>query len=166
MRRSVLMGLGLAATLAGIAAAQQPDAPPPRNDSARVHRDRGPGGRFDGRGGPGRGLIFKDITLTDAQKTQLQGLRKAEHDKFDANRAQMKKDFDEARAARQRGDTAAAKAIMQRNRQTMEQARTQQFAAIRNVLTADQRAQFDKNLTEMKQMQAKRGERFGRRAGA
>lgn len=127
MRKSVFMGLGLAATLAGIATAQQPAAP--RNDSARVHHGgRGPGGGLDRRG-PGAGLLFKDITLTEVQKT-------------------------------------AAKAIMQRNRQAMEQERTQQFAAIRNVLTADQRVQFDKNVEQMKQMQAKRGERFGKRAGA
>src|SRR5258708_451532 len=119
MRRSVFMGLGLAATLAGIAVAQQPAAP--RSDSARAHHGgTGPGGRF-GRGGPGVGLLFKDITLTDAQKTQLQTLGKSERDEFEANRAGMKKDFDAARAARQRGDTATAKAIMQRNRQAMEQ---------------------------------------------
>lgn len=52
---------------------------------------------------------------------------------------------------------------MQRNRQVMEQAREQHIAAVRNILTAEQRVQFDKNVAEMKQRQAKRGERFGRK---
>ena len=149
------MALGLAASLAGVAAAQHPSTQPPR---AENHR----GGRMEGRGGM-RGLLFKDIALTDAQKTQLQTLRKAQRDKFEANRDQWKKQRDELQAARQRGDSAAVKAIRDRNRQAMEQARTQELAAIRNILTAEQRVQFDKNVAELKQREAQRGERFGKR---
>ena len=48
-------------------------------------------------------------------------------------------------------------------RTQMEQRREQQFAAIRTMLTADQRKQFDANVAEMKQRQAQRGERDGGR---
>jgi Spy/CpxP family protein refolding chaperone len=157
MRKTIIMGLGLALSLAGTAAAQQPgqDAPP---------RPKAEGERGDKRGrlGP-EGFLFRDITLTDAQKTQLQALRKTERDQMDARRDERKKQFDEVKAARERGDTAAARAIMQRNRQHMEQARDQHIAAVRNILTADQRVQFDKNVAEFKQRQAERGDRVGPR---
>lgn len=161
MRKSILIGLGLAVSLAGAAAAQQPGADAPRRDRAEGKRG-GPGGSFEGRG-EARGLLFKDITLTDAQKTQVKELRKAQHDKMDANREQNRKQFDELRAARERGDTAAAKAIVQCNRQVMEQARTQEIAAIRNILTAEQRVQFDKNVAELKVREQERAQRFGER---
>jgi Spy/CpxP family protein refolding chaperone len=158
MRKSIIMGLGLALSLAAAAAAQQPDQPKPRRE--RGGEIRGPGMR-DGRGPAG--LLLKDITLTEAQKTQLQTLRKTERDEMVAKREQGKKQHEEVRAARQRGDTAAARAIVQRQRQAMEQERAQQIAAIRNILTADQRVQFDKNIAELKQRQAQRAERFGQR---
>jgi protein CpxP len=161
MRKSILIGLGLAASLAGVAAAQQPGTDAPKRERSEGRRG-GPDGRFEDRGGP-RGLLLKDITLTDAQKTQLKELRKAQHEKMDANREANRKQFDELRAARQKGDTVVVKAIMQRNRQAMEQAREQQVAALRNILSADQRIQFDKNVAELKQREAQRGERVGQR---
>lgn len=162
MRKSILMGLGLAVSLAGAVAAQQP------SDSAHA-RHRGEAGEWRGRGGPGGpmvGLLFKDITLTDAQKTQLKQMREADKAKFEATRDARKKEFEQVRAAREKGDTAAVRAFMTKNRQLMEQRRDQEFAAIRNVLTADQRVQFDKNVTELKAHAAERGfDRGGHRGG-
>ena len=157
MRKITIMGLGLALSLAGTVAAQQPGQDAPRRPKAEGER----GGR-EGRGGPD-GFLLRGVTLTDAQKTQLQAMRKADHEKMDARRDEMKKQFDEMRAARERGDTTAARALMQRNRQIREQVRDQHIAAVRNILTADQRVQFDKNVTEWKQREAQRGERFGPR---
>jgi periplasmic protein CpxP/Spy len=158
MRKNILMALGFAASLAGVAAAQQqPGAEPPRREDHR-------GGRFEGRGGPG-GMLFQNITLTQAQKTQLQTLRKAQRDKMEANKDQWQKQREELQAARQRGDTAAVKAIRDRQRAAMEQARTQEFAAIRNVLTPEQRVQFDKNVAELKQREQERAKQFGERGG-
>jgi Spy/CpxP family protein refolding chaperone len=147
------MGLGLALSLAGVAAAQQPGTEAAKRDRGEDHR--GPGGRGQGR------FLLKDITLTDAQKAQVKQLHESQKAQMDANRDAMKKQFDEARAARQKGDTTAARAIMQRNRQAMEAYRAQEVAAIRNILTADQRVQFDKNVAEMKQRQAEREKRVG-----
>ena len=151
MRKTIIMGLGLALSLAGTAAAQQPGQDGQRRPKAEGERGRG---RF----GPG-GFLFRDITLTDAQKTQLQALRKTERDQMESRRDAMKKQFDEARAARERGDTSAARALMERNRQQRDQIRDQHIAAVRNILSAEQRVQFDKNVAEMKQRQAQRGER-------
>jgi Spy/CpxP family protein refolding chaperone len=157
MRKTIIMGLGLALSLAGTAAAQQAGEEMTRRPKAQGER----GGRFGGRGP--EGFLLRDITLTDAQKSQLQTLRKAEHDKMDARREEMKKQSDEARAARQRGDTTAARVIMQRNRQLRDAARDQHIAAVRNLLTAEQRVQFDKNVAELKQREQERGDRFGKR---
>jgi Spy/CpxP family protein refolding chaperone len=161
MRKTIIMGLGLALSLAGTAAAQQPGQDEQRRPKAGGERGEKGRGRF----GPG-GFLFRDITLTDAQKTQLQALRKTERDQMEARRDEMKKQFDEARAARERGDTTTARAIMQRNRQQREQMREQHVAAVRNILTAEQRVQFDKNVAELKQRQAQRGERARGERGA
>ena len=157
MRKSIIMGLGLALSLAGVAAAQQSGTEAPRHERGEGQRG-GPGGRF-GKGG--QGLLLKDITLSDAQKAQLKQLHESQKTSMKANHEAMKKQFDEARAARQRGDTATARAIMERNRPAMEAARAQELAAIRNILTADQRMQFDKNVAELKQREAERGQRVG-----
>ena len=162
MRKQILAGLGLALSLAAIAGAQQPA------DSARHGRGER-GGQFEGRrGGPGggpMGFVLKDITLTDAQKAQLKTLREADRKQMDANRDSWQKDREQMRALREKGDTAGARALMQKNFQAMQQKREQNLAQIRNILTADQRVQFDKNVAEMKQREAQRGERFGKRGG-
>ena len=106
---------------------------------------------------------MKYITLSDAQKAQLEQLHESQKANMQANHDAMKKQWDEMRAARQRGDTAAARAIMERNRPAMEAARAQQLAGIRNILTADQRVQFDKNVAELKQREAQRGQRVGQK---
>ena len=161
MRKQIFTGLGLALALAAVAGAQQPA------DSAH-HRRGERGGQFEGRhrgpGGP-MGLLFKDITLTDAQKAQLKTLREADRSQFQATRDARKKDFEQVRALRQKGDTAGVRALVEKNRQAMQVQRDQQIAKIRNVLTAEQRVQFDKNVAELKQRAAQRGERFGREGG-
>lgn len=160
MRKSTFMGLGLTLTLAGAVAAQQP------SDSARGHRD-GQSGQWEGsRRGPAggaRGLLFRDIALTDVQKTQLKQLRESQRDQMRANRDAMRRQMEQARDARKKGDTAAARTIMQQQRAAMEQAREREFAAIRNILTAQQQTQFDKNVAELKQRASERGFGRGRR---
>lgn len=158
MRKSILMGLGLAVAMAGTAVAQQ------LSDSARGAK--APGARrerFEKRGGAPDGFMLRGITLTEAQKTQLKTLRQSERTKMAAQRESGQKGFDEIRAARQRGDTAAARALAQKQRQEMAQARQQHVAAVRNILTAEQRVQFDKNVAELKQRQAERGDQLGPR---
>lgn len=156
MRKSVLMGLGLALSLAGTVAAQQ------GQEGQRPRGERG--GQFEGRRGGPDGLLLKDIELTEGQRTQIAQLNKTQRDKMDANREKSRGQFEDVRAARERGDTAAVRKAMQQRRQAMEQERTQHIAAIRNVLTVQQRVQFDKNVAELKQREADRalrGEGFG-----
>ena len=166
MRRNIIMGLGLALTFAGTAVAQQPDAPRNNRGGERAAEQRGgPGMR--GRGGPD-GLLLKDITLTEGQRAQIAQLRKTEREGMRATREARQKQVAEMRGAREGGDTAAVRARLETNRQAMQQERTQRLAAIRNILTAEQRVAFDRNVAEAKQRQAERaqrGEGEGRRGG-
>jgi len=163
MRKSVLMGLGLALSVAGTAIAQQRG-----QDTLRAPRGER-GGRMEGRGGPGRmgpgGLLLKDITLTEAQRTQLAALAKTQREQMQSAREKNRGQMDDLKAARQRGDTAAVRKAFEARRAEMERERAQHVAAIRNVLTADQRVQFDKNVAELKQREAERGQR-GKDVGA
>ena len=166
MRKSILMGLGLAVSVASTAIAQQPD-------TVRGQRGKGGerGGHFDHRGGPGgarggpMGLLLKDITLTETQRTQVAQLHKTERGQMEARRTERKAKFDKLREARQRGDTAAVRAAMQQQRLQMEQQRAQHVAAIRQILTAEQRVQFDKNVAELKARETERAQRVGQRGG-
>lgn len=160
MRKTTMaMTLGLALSLGavGVASAQATQQPQ-RSEQ---------GERGWGRG-PGKGLL-KGINLTDAQKAKLKEMRKSE--KSNASNDQFRKAMADARAARQRGDTAAARAQMQALRPQMEQARERQVAAMRSILTPDQLKQFDANVAEMKQHAGQRregraGGHEGRHAGA
>ena len=155
------MGLGLALIVgaAGVAAAQgtRPDARP---DSAR--RDRGERGAWNGergmrRGGPGGpGALLRGITLTDAQKTRLQELRKAQEPEMKKTREQFGAVMKEARDARQRGDTATARAKMTQVKTAMDAQRDRQVASLRTILTVDQQKQLDANIAAFKE-RAERG---------
>ena len=151
MRKTILMGLGLAAALAGTAVAQQ--------GGHEGHGTKAPEAgraRFDRRGGAPDRMLLRGITLTEAQKTQLQTLRKSQREQMQTSREATQKEFAAIREARQRGDTAAARSLMQKQHQAMAQAREQQLTAVRNILTAEQRVQFDKNLTELKERRTER----------
>src|SRR5947209_2171997 len=140
MRKTMMataVGLALSLGAAGVASAQSTQQPQRQEQGERGMR----------RGGPG-GELLKGITLTADQKTRLQDLRKS-----DKPNDQVKKAMEDARAARQRGDTAAARAQMQALRQ---QQRERHIAAIRSILTAEQQKQFDANVATWKQHAADR----------
>jgi Spy/CpxP family protein refolding chaperone len=62
----------------------------------------------------------------------------------------------DARAARQRGDTAAAKAQMKALRTQMQEAQERRVANIRSILTPEQQKTFDANLAQWKERVAQR----------
>src|SRR4051812_66258 len=93
------------------------------------------------RGGGMGGMLLKDITLTDAQKAQVKTIR----DKYVPQQMELRKS---AQATGSIDDAPRAK---------MADLQSKQAAEIREFLTADQQAQFDKNLVEMKaRMDARR----------
>ena len=151
------MGLGLALVVgaAGAAAAQsRPNARP--DTTQRDHRwDGEHGGR---RGGPG-GMLLKGINLTDAQKDRLKAIRKEQEPEMKKTREQFGAVMKEAREARERGDTASARAKMEQVRGQMERQRDQQIATLRTILNADQQKQLDANIAAMKERRAQGGHR-------
>jgi Spy/CpxP family protein refolding chaperone len=155
MNRISKMGLGLALVVgaAGAAAAQstQPDTRPhatqPDRDGRNGER------RMRGPGGPERGLL-KGITLTDAQKTRLEALRKEHEPQMKQTREQFRAVMKEAREARQRGDTVAARAKMEQVRTQMTAQRERQVASLRTILDADQQKQLDANIAAWKERAA------------
>ena len=154
MRKTMVataFGLALSLGAVGVASAQTTQQPQRQEQGERGMRGRGPGGE-----------LLKGITLTADQKARLQELRKNEKPND-----QVKKAMEDARAARQRGDTAVARAQMQALRPQMEQARERQFAAMRSVLNSDQQKQFDANVATWKQHAAERQKegREGRKGG-
>ena len=156
MRKTLTrMGLGLALVVgaAGVAAAQsaRPDTRP--DSTQRAHR-RWDGERGGRRGGGPGGALLKGINLTDAQKDRLKALRKEQEPAMKKNREQFTAAMKEAREARQRGDTTAARAKMETVRKEMDRQRDQQIVTLRTVLTADQQKQLDANIASWKERAA------------
>lgn len=130
---------------------------------------RGQGGPGHGPGGYGMrhrggfgGMLAKDLNLTDAQKAQVKTIHEKYKSQFESIRTQFKSQTDNARALRQKGDSAGARAVFQKTRVDIRQrilaVRQQEQAEIRNVLTTEQRAKFDAAQAQRKQLMEKRGE--------
>ncbi|MBX9929069.1 MAG: hypothetical protein K2X99_09170 [Gemmatimonadaceae bacterium] len=107
---------------------------------------QGPGGQGGGQGGPGGGqgmmqqmqaMMWKGITLTDAQKATLEQL----------NKDQMA--FRETMRGADRQDPA----VRQKNQEFM----AKREEAIKAMLTPEQQAQYAKNREEMAAMRSRMG---------
>ena len=130
-----------AAALAGSAQAQNPDR------------------------GHGRGEMmghFGRLNLTDAQKAQIKAIHTKYQPQIKASREQAKPFMEAARAARQKGDTAAFRANIEKARQVSSAVLQQEMNEVRAVLTPAQRAQAD----SMMAMHARGGAMPGMRPGA
>jgi Spy/CpxP family protein refolding chaperone len=166
--RSMMVGMLVVAGAAGVAGAQAPQ------------QDRGQRPRHEGRRGGERQLgqralrgLLRGITLNEAEKTRLQAVGQKYRGQFEALWKSARPDFEAARAARQRGDTAAARAAFARTADER-----QQLAALtdrvrvdaRAALDPEHRTQFDANVARMKERLANRVDRWqdgrgGRREG-
>ena len=161
MRKIAILAAVVALAGAGTAQAQRGARPGRAGGEGRAE------GRGEGRGGPGmmadRGLL-KGITLTEAQKTKLEQVRGADRANMGGGRGAGRGNFEAIREAREKGDTATVRRLMQEQRAEMDARRDQQIAAIRAILTSDQLGQFDANVAEMKKREAEMGP--GGRGGA
>jgi Spy/CpxP family protein refolding chaperone len=144
--RKLALFAAFAAALGGAAALH---AQTPTDTTHRAHEGRG--GRF-ARGGPAMmdQMLLKNIVLTDAQKTQLENVRKTERSSMEKDGAGRRAEFDALRKARQAGDTATVRRLMAEQRTRMEARLTAHAAALRAILTPDQQKQLDANVTELK----------------
>lgn len=171
MRKTTFaLGLGLALSLGAANLGAQQQEPQRGKGQAGEQARRGPRGgegRFQ-RGDRGPGALLKGITLSEAQKAQLKTLREQQRTAAGADREAARQGFEELRAARQRGDTAAVRKLAEQRRAAATQQRERQVAALRAILTAEQRATFDKNLADTKAKAAQRASQVrerGPRAG-
>lgn len=128
---AALVGLSAAACASTKKPAQQ-DTQAAQPDVARG--GPGGGGRFGGPGGRDMRL-FEGITLSDAQRAQVDSIRASYRDRMMA-----------ARQNSSGGDRSQMRQMMQ-----------EQFSAIRAVLTPEQQATFDKNVEQMRSERGRRG---------
>jgi Spy/CpxP family protein refolding chaperone len=152
MRKSRVIGFAIAAilTVGTVAQAQsQSGTTQPRHDRHAMGRGM--------RGGLGRGGLLRGITLSDAEKTQLNAI----HAKYSAEakslRESLRPAMQDMRAARQKHDSAAVKATWDRtagDRQKLQALMERQRAEIRTALSAEHRTQFDANAKAMEQRRA------------
>jgi Spy/CpxP family protein refolding chaperone len=144
--RTLALGALMLVGAAGVAAAQS-TAAPTRPDSGAYRRGPRAGGEFRARRG-GRDF-YADLNLTDAQKAQIKTIRAKYKTQFESLRTQQKPLMDAARAARQKGDTAAFRSNMQQARALSQPLMTQENNEIRAILTPEQQAKFDARQKEM-----------------
>lgn len=120
-----------------------------------------------------RGL-FRGIKLSDAEKAKLKDIRSKYAAQAKSLREQMKPAMQEARTARQKGDTVAARAVLERNKASFEkltQLRKSEQAEARSALTPDNQKLYDANVQQMArrrdEMKSQRRDgKAGKRGGA
>ena len=161
---TTLAALAMMTVLGAVAQAQSTTTPAPRQGVARVHSDstwkrgRGQAGKRMGDGGM-RGA-FRGLNLTDAQKSQMKTIHQKYAPQFKPLMESMRPAMTDARSARQRGDTAAARAAFARTADTrarLEALRLQERNEVRGILTADQQKAFDSNVANRKEHGRGRG---------
>jgi Spy/CpxP family protein refolding chaperone len=163
--RSMVVGLLAVAGVAGAAEAQAPEGDRGTRQRGEMRR----GGK-DGLGGRGMRGLFRGIALTETEKTSLKAVGEKYRSQFEPIRQSMRPDLKAARAARQRGDTTAARAAFARTadeRAQLTALTDRMHAEARNALTPEHRVQFDANLARLKERMAKRGsgDGWGERRG-
>lgn len=106
--------------------------------------------------------LFKGIKLSDAEKANVKAVREKYAAQNKALREQLKPQIQAAREARQKGDTAALKALWGKNGAAREQTRKlleSERNDLRAALTPANQATFDANLQRVEQRVAKRAAR-------
>lgn len=145
--RFLALGAALAIGMGSAVELEAQAAPAPQAGSEKGAKQRAE------RGAQGRamGILFRDIELTEAQRTQVKGI----HDRYRVQMQALR-----PQGARVRGDSATRP-----DSATIAQGRTlmaSRQAEIRAVLTPAQQVTFDRNVAQMQE----RGERRAKEAGA
>ncbi|HKP15583.1 MAG TPA: Spy/CpxP family protein refolding chaperone [Gemmatimonadaceae bacterium] len=160
--KTLTTALALALTFAATAGAQSTDR------GNRAERPRGAQqdslGRRGARGQRGpEGMLLRGITLSTEQRAKLADLRRSERAQFDAKRPNRQGGVNgQSGAVRPRGERRDTTGMAAR-RAEMEKRFEQRTAAVRNILTAEQRTQFDKNVADLKARRADGKGGFGAR---
>jgi Spy/CpxP family protein refolding chaperone len=162
MRKSRIIALVVASLVstASFAGAQAPAA------GAQAGRHAMGRGMQGGRGQRG---LFRGIKLSDTEKAKLKEIRAKYAPEQKQLRESLKPAMQEVRSARQKGDSAAARAAFDRTkdgRDKMKALMTREQAEIRAALTPENQKQFDANVQQLAQRRAdwEKGGRNGPRA--
>jgi Spy/CpxP family protein refolding chaperone len=148
MMNRIRIAAAAAAMLIGAATVAEAQDPAPRQGERGAMAQRG-----------AHGMMMDSLNLTNAQKEQIQAIHAKYRLRFEALRDSTRPNAQAARAARQAGDTAAARAAMERVRAqgtAVAALRQQEQAEVRAVLTADQRARLDAKHAQMRERMAQR----------
>lgn len=154
--RSTLMAALVSIGGAAVVAAQAPSQAPQRTE-AQARGARGRRGEF---GKQMNRQLFKGIDLSAAEKANLKAVREKYAPQMKALRQQMKPQLQQARDARQRGDTAALKNLWNASAGQRDQTRKLMEAErndFRNALAPQNRTRFDANVSQLEKRAAKRG---------
>lgn len=158
--RYALTGALLLVGGAAIASAQQPTTPP-----KDMHGMHAPGARgMMGERGL-RGQLFKGITLSDAEKTNIKAVQTKYASQMKALREQFKPQMQAVRDARQRGDSAALKELWQKSAAQREQSKQLMLAErneLRAALTPANQATFDANVAAFEKKAAEHAQNAGK----
>ena len=130
--------------------------------AGEAHGKSGGNRGHGGRGGEFGAKLAEKLNLTDAQRQQIRDLQSRFREENKAFFDSARETRQQAKAARDAGDTArleALKGTMASQREQMKTLRTEQRQRILALLTPDQRAQFEKMKSERK---GKHGERHGK----
>jgi Spy/CpxP family protein refolding chaperone len=168
MRKSRVLAFVVASLVstASFAGAQAPAARPQGERHAM-----GPG--MEGRRGE-RGAL-RGLKLSDAEKTKVQAINTKYAAEWKTLRESMKPAMQEARTLRQKGDTAGARAVWDKNkagRDQLQALEVRQQAEIRAALSPENQTLFDANVQKQAQRRAewekkgKAGSHAGRRGAA
>ena len=152
MRKTRVLALVVASLVstASFAGAQDPATAP---QGGRHAMGRG----MEGRGFGERGGALRGLKLSDAEKAQVKTI----HAKYAAEgktlRESLKPTMQEARALRQKGDTAGLRALWEKNkpaRDQMQALQVRQQAEIRAALSPENQKLFDANVQKMETRRA------------
>jgi Spy/CpxP family protein refolding chaperone len=150
MRKSRVIAVVVASLVSSASFAQAQSAP-----TAQVTR-------HEMRGERGRPFALRGIKLSDAEKAQLKAIHGRYATEGKSLRQSLKPAMQEARAARQKGDTAAAKAVWERNKTGREQLQAlhaREQAEIRAALSPENQKLFDANVAKRDERRAEHGKR-------
>ena len=152
MRKTRVIGFAIAAILtAGTIAQAQTATPQPRQNRHATGR---------GANGEGRGGLLRGIKLSDAEKARLKEIHAKYNTESKTLRESLRPAMQEARAARQKGDSAAVKAAWSKSagdRQKMQALMTRERTEFRTALTAENQRLFDANVKKLDQRRAEWG---------
>jgi len=166
MRKSRVIGFAIAGILSiGTIAQAQSATTQPQHQHRTATNDKRPG--------RGRARLLRGMKLSDAEKTRVKAIHAKYSTETKALRESLRPAMQEARAARQKHDSAAVKAAWDKtagDRQKLQALMQRERAEIRSALTPENQKVFDANAKTLEQRRAAwkngkggRGDRAGRR---